>query len=299
MPDYSNMNGGASANSVNTNTIALFAEDGTMLRFAYRNETMFLSIIPRVSDPSTGRQRWPREMGHSIALRPQQAAALWKAFESCILPDIENGTDHIGYVVVPLNREATSLCGFSYTAGKCCFSIFNNVSVDRTCNEVYTYMFDTTATINEYNPNTGTYSIKEIQSQLFVVIWAIKVFAEFSANFVGHGAKNATAFNHDMLMSHLSAICTKLGVTPGGYGSYRGSYGNQNPQGGYSNDGPSMTSAQPRLMSPMTNPISAPMPGSENDGVSWASGMTDASMVGHTAMTPVEQVSQLSDMISQ
>lgn len=292
MPDFgqngNGMNGGASVNSVTTNSIVLFAQDGTMLRFGFRNETMFLTIIPVVTDPASGKRRWPKEMGHTAALRPQNAAALWKAFERAILPDMEAGKDHLGYAVVPLNRDGTSLCGFSFAGGRVCFSIFNNVSMERTCNEISTYMFDPTPVINDYNPNTGTYTVMDIQGQVYVTVWAIKTFAEQSSNFVGHGAKNATAFNHDMIMAHLSAIMGKLGVTPSPYGTYRGR-SNGIPMGGYSNDGPSATAGQASLMQP---PVA-----NGNDGVTWDTAMAENAMVGHTGVTPVQPVSQLSDLM--
>lgn len=294
MPDYGNsmmngMNGGAAVNAVSTTSIALFAGDSTMLRFAFRNDTMFLSIIPCINDPASGKRRWPREMGHTVALRANQAAALWHAFEKAILPDMEKQQDHLGYAAVPLNRDGTNLCGFSYAGGRVCFSIFNNVGSDRTCNEISTFMFEPTPIINDYNPNTGSYNIMEVQGQVYVTVWAIKTFAELASNFVGHGAKNADAFNHDMMMSYLSAMITKLGVTPGGYGTYRGAGMRMAPMGGYSNDGPSATAGQSSLLQPPQGP--------SNDGVTWNSSMADSNMVGHTNLTPVQQVSELSELI--
>lgn len=291
--------GGASVNAVSTNgAIALFAADSTMLRISFRNDTMFINIIPRVNDPTTGKGKWPREMAHIASLRPQHAAALWNGFKQAILPDIEKGQDHLGYVAVPLNRDGTTLVGFSYVGKKICFSIFNNVNTERTCSEVSSFICDVTPVINDYNPNTGAYSILEIQSQAYVLTYAIKTFAELASNWVGHGAKYATSYNNDMLMSHLQAIVTKLGVTPMGFGAYRGSNGGSfnrfggggmpGPMGGYSNDGPSATSNQLQLMQP---------PAPSNDGVAWNNAEVEASTVGHTAITPVQQVSQLSDLM--
>ena len=121
MADYNNQNG-TSVNSINTNSIAIFGADGTMLRLGFKNDMMFLSIIPKIMDPNTGKPKWPREMSKHAALRPAQAAALYNGFMQKLLPDIESKTDHMGYVAVSLNLSGTTLCGFGY-AGDCasCF----------------------------------------------------------------------------------------------------------------------------------------------------------------------------------
>ena len=144
----------------------------------------------------------------------------------------------------------------------------------------------------------------EFQSQAYVLLMAIKVFAEFAGNAVGHGAKYAAAYNSDMMMSYLQAIVAKTGANPMGYGSYRG--GNMNrfgaggsfsggnggfnagPMGGYSNDGPSATSNQMQLMPP---------PAPSNDGVSWNSTDAESSTVGQTVVAPVQLVSSLADLM--
>lgn len=305
MTNTTNTSGGATVNQINTNSIAIFGAESTMLRIAFRNETMFLTIIPRVMKEGDPKPRWPRENGHSVALRPQQAAALYRAFEQAILPDIEKGQDHMGYAAIPLNRDSTNLCGFTYGGGRVMFSIFSGVSLERTCSDVTTFIFDTTPVINDYNPNTGAYNVLEVQGQAFVIVWALKNFAEMVSNVAGHNVKVANAYNQDMMMSYLQGMITKLGVTPGGYGSYRGRAGaNAAPMGGYANDGPSATAAQLGLMAPpsgsalasLSMPNTNPLPNS-NDAVSWNSSYAESATVGHDAMPPMNQVGQLSDLI--
>lgn len=302
MADY-NQNG-TSVNSVNTNSIALFGSDGTMLRVAFKNDMMFLSIIPKIMDPSTGKPKWPREMAKHAALRPAHAAALYNGFMQKLLPDIESKTDHVGYVAVSLNFSGTTLCGFGYVGGMVTFAIFNNVSTDRTCNEVSTYTFDATPVINAYNPNTGTFEVEETQAQLYVIVWALKNFAEMCGNYTGHGAKMAMSYNLDMIMSNLQSICVKLGVTPSAYGSYRGQYAGYNggftnnfaaPQGGYANDGPAASA--PSATAGQT-PLMQPSPIGENDTTSWGTGYTESATVGHNTVAAVQQVSSLEELMS-
>lgn len=299
MADYNNPNG-TSVNSVNTNSIAIFGADGTMLRLGFKNDMMFLSIIPKIMDPNTGKPKWPREMSKHAALRPAQAAALYNGFMQKLLPDIESKTDHMGYVAVSLNLSGTTLCGFGYVGGMATFSIFNNVSADRTCNEVSTYTFEATPIINAYNPNTGTFEVDDTQAQLFIIVWALRNFAEMCSNYTGHGAKMAMTYNLDMIMSNLQSMCVKLGVTPSAYGSYRGQYNGYGngftnnfaaPQGGYTNDGPdpSATAGQAPLMQP--SPIG------ENATTSWGTGYTESATVGHNAVTAVQQVSSLEELM--
>lgn len=198
--------------SVSTNSIAIFAQDSTMLRLGFKNDLMFLTIIPRVEDPSGGKARWPKEMGHTVSFRAHQAYALYEGFKQTILPDIQEKKDHVGYCVVPLNRESSTLCGFSYAGGRAVFSIFMSVGMDRTCSETYSFMFEPTSVIDTYNPTTGAYSTIEVQAQLFIIVEALRVFGEFGGNFVGHSAKNAMGWNTNQIISYLKAIATKMNV---------------------------------------------------------------------------------------
>ena len=198
--------------SVSTNSIAIFAQDSTMLRLGFKNDLMFLTIIPRVEDPSGGKARWPKEMGHTVSFKAHQAYALYEGFKQTILPDIQEKKDHVGYCVVPLNRESSTLCGFSYAGGRAVFSIFMSVGMDRTCSETYSFMFEPTSVIDTYNPTTGAYSTIEVQAQLFIVVEALRVFGEFGGNFVGHSAKNAMGWNTNQIISYLKAIATKMNV---------------------------------------------------------------------------------------
>lgn len=263
---------GALVASVNTNSLPLFAADGTMLRIAFKNDTMFLTIIPKVPDPNGGKPRWPKELGHTANIRPNVAAALYEGFKEKMLPDVEAKRDHEGYLVVATNREATNLCGFTYVGGQAIFSIFNNVGADRTCNEIYSFVFDPTVVIDKYNSATGAYEVCELQGQLFVLLHALCTWYELSSNVVGHNVKNASAWANDRLISYLTAIATKLGAVPAQYGSYRGS------SGSYANDGPNFNAQS-----------------GSNDGVSWQTGAAAEASVGHTSPSAVnvQQVSSL------
>lgn len=211
MPNYAANNDNGLL-SVNTNSIAIFAQDSTMLRIAFKNDLMFLTIIPKVEDPSGGKARWPKEMGHTVSFRAPQAYALYEGFKQTILPDIDAKKDHPGYCVVPLNRESSTLCGFAYAGGHAVFTIFMSVGVDRTCSEAYSYMFDPTMVIDTYNPATGAYTTIEVQAQLFIIVEALRVFGEFGANFVGHSAKNAMGWNTNQIITYLKAIAAKMNV---------------------------------------------------------------------------------------
>lgn len=292
-----NMQGsvGGTVSEVNTNSIAMFAADGTMLRVGFRGDTMFLTIIPRVSDPNGGRPRWPKEMGHTASMRPQHAMALYDGFMKRILPDIDRKQDHVGFCVVPLNRDATNLCGFSYAGGHATFTIFNGVSADRTCSDQYSFMFDPTPMIDSYNPNTGNYEIAEVQGQLFVIVEGLRSFGECSVNAVGHEVRNANSWNSDMIISHLRSIATKLGVTAGQYGRYRGAGG----YGGYGYTGgntPFVADEQPSS-SYNQAPLNVPSQLGSNDNVTWSAGFSEAANVGHTGVPDVQQVSSLDSLM--
>jgi len=219
-------------NEVNTSGLAVFSADSTMLRIGFAGDSMFLTIIPRVQDPNGGRPRWPRELGHTASFKAHLARALYDGFMKKILPDIEAGKDHIGHVVVPLNREGTNLAGFSYVGGRAVFTIFMNTAADKVCSEQYSFMFEQTAMIDEYNPNTGSYTVFPAEGQLFVVVEALRSFSEAMTAAAGHGNKRASAWITDMTASYVRGIAQKLNVNAMQFGSFRGS-GPDSGYGGY------------------------------------------------------------------
>lgn len=279
MPDYGTPQG-ANAYAVRTNSIAFFAGDSTMLRIAFSGDSMFFTIIPKVADPNGGKPRWPKDMGHTAAFRPQTAMALYEGFKKTILPDVEMGRDHPGYCVVPLNREATTLAGFTYAGGHAIFTIFMNVAADRTCNEQYSFMFEPTTIVADYAPLNGSYKVLEVQAQLYVILEALRAFGVAPTNVYAHANKNATAWTTDSIISHLRAIAMRTGATPGQYGQYRGADG-----ANFNYDGTSRFSDGPSPSSPTFQ---------DNSGnTNWSTGYSAAATDGHTAMTPVNQVSSL------
>ena len=293
MPTMMNNYGGGNGNengvlSINTNSIALFAADSTMLRISFKNDLMFFTIIPKVEDPSGGRPRWPKEMCHTVTFRAPAAYALYKGFMTTILPDIEAKKDHPGYCVVPLNRESSSLCGFSWAGGKAVFSIFNGVGIDRTCSEIYNYIFEPTQVIDTYNPATGQYTTMEVQAQLFVIVEALHIFGEFGGNFVGHSAKNAMGFNQERMLTYLKAIAQKMNVdvpnTIGFYGSnsYSGST-NFPPISSAAAQQPTLNTAADVNMNP--------------SAANWSTASTVANTAGNTPTPQVEAVTSLDSLI--
>lgn len=283
MPVYGSAQQDANAYAVRTNSIAFFAGDSTMLRISFNGDSMFFTIIPKVADPNGGKARWPKDMGHTAAFRPQTAMTLYEGFKRTILNDIEEGRDHPGYNVVPLNREATTLAGFTYAGGHVIFSIFMNVAADRTCNEQYSFMFEPNQLVTDYSPLNGTYKVLELQGQLYVILEALRTFGIAPINAFAHATKNATAWTTDNMISHLRAIALRVGATPAQYGQFRGADG-----ANFNYDGSSRFSDGP----------SAGGSGYQNGGnTNWSTGYQDTATDGHVAMTPVNQVSSLESLM--
>lgn len=288
MPNGFNDNATNGILKVNTNSIALFAPDSTMLRVSFSNDSMFLSIIPKVDDPAGGRARWPKELGHSVGFRPAQAMALYKGFMQTIAPDIEAKRDHAGYCVVPLNMAASTLCGFSWAGGHAVFSIFNGVGVDRTCSEISNFMFEPTQMIDTYNPATGAYTVIEVQAQLFVIVEALRVFGEMGANFVGHGAKNAMGWSMNRILDYLKAMADKMNVQlPNSY-----SFSGNNFGGGMSNFPTAGASAAMSQQPSLNNAGDVNM-----NAVNWSSASQVEAEKNSAGAPQVEQVSSLDALI--
>lgn len=263
MADQTNSN----VNSVNSNSIALFSAEGNMLRIAYKNEMMLVTIIPKVMED--GRARWPKDLGRTAMLRPQACAALYQRIVSQVLPAIAQGTDLPGYVAVPTNRDNTNLCGVGYANGRVTFNIFMSVDNARRCTDVSSYIFDVTPVIFDYDPGTGKYDMAESNGQFYVFMHALDMCAKVMSGAVGQNCKMTTNFYISQIIAYLRALATKLGVTPEQYGSFSG------PR----DDGPSFNGGSS---------------GGSSGAASWSMGAQDS---GANGPMSVEQLSSLESLM--
>lgn len=272
---YENQNPGATndqnAFAVNSNSIAMFSADGTMLRFSFKNDRLILTIIPRVEDPAGGRPRWPRELGKSAILQPVQASALYNLFMEKMSQEIIEGKDHDGYLAVGLNRDFTSLVGIGWKNGNGELIICQNVNADRTCSTVSRYPFQKQMAIDNYDPTSGQYTVKEIDAQFLLFVETLRAFNGAVGGSDAHMVKNLTNYNFNQIMNHLKALALKMGVTVQNtpmyqYGNHGGATGGAFASGG-------------------------------NESVTYTTGYQENAMSNQTAIPEVDTSANLSDLL--
>lgn len=262
-----NQNNGSNVISVSTNSIAMFANDGTMLKFSFKNDRIIFTITPRIVDESTGKQKWPKDLGHSAILPPTTAATFYNAIMSNLYDEIREGRDHKGFLTVPLNRDCTALIGLSWVNNVATLAIFNNVNADRTCTNIHTFQFQITTSIDNYDPQSGNFMVKEVQGQLYLFIEILAAFDEAIGGAYAHSVKNIQNYNYNQIMNHLKAIAIKIGASV--QTNYTSQYGNASA---FSSGG--------------------------NDTVNYTTGYQESAMTGHVPQTEVETISSLQDMLS-
>lgn len=264
-----NQNNGSNVVSVNTNSIAMFANDGTMLKFSFKNDRIIFTITPRVVDESTGRQKWPKELGHSAILPPTTAAAFYNAIMLNLYDEIRENRDHNGFLTVPLNRDCTALIGLSWVNNTATLAIFNNVNPDRTCTNIHTFQFQITTSIDNYDPQSGNFTVKEVQGQLYLFIETLAAFDNVIGGACAHSVKNISNYNYNQIMNHLKAIAIKVGASI--QTNYTSQYGNGN-----------------------TNTSSS----GGNETVNYTTGYQESAMADHIPQTEVETIGSLQDMLA-
>lgn len=226
-PSTNNQNQ-TNVNNVNSNGITLFSAESHMLRIGFKNDTLMISIRPKVMGED-GRPRWPKDGERFSALRPWMASALYNQVVAEMLPYVAKKEDYPGYITVPTNRDNTHLVGIGYQAGRVTFNIFNNVGSDCRCSDSMSYTFDTIPVISQYDPTSGKYSVTDAQGQFHVFLLFLNAASIDLFGAPAHGAKVGTYYNMSQIVAYIRAIAAKMGVTPSPYGNYRG----------YSDDGSS------------------------------------------------------------
>lgn len=222
--------------AVNTNTrgTQFMNREGfqpSTLLFGYWNELISLKMHPALEQSAqTDGKVFNYEVVVNTAITLEKAAVLVDRIEKDIIPAYQEGKET--FRGVPVGGDSLIGVGVKkvnddYAAY---FGIFK--SLDETTKKPETaifYEFKTTYTVDNYNHETGDFSVTQgIPSELMVFLGLLKAAQVGLSNATAHATRNVDRYFRDKLTNQLEEIGGKLGIAPKQKSWGGNSYGNRN-----------------------------------------------------------------------
>ena len=232
MPYGNNQNGQQGSFSVSSSLISMFDENSNQLRVAGYDSGLQLAIwIPERND---GHVTYPKEKRFSVILSQEAAAVLDHVVNRELIAAIEqNQTFRKGIVT---NRSATNIVDLIRDEqGDVYLQIHKELDMNKVPKYTFVYKFDKSNIIQNYDPSTGEFEVKQADVQLAMFCNTISAYNGI-AMAAGHGSRVAMNYSIGRMYQYLQAIAQKLGAAVN-TSSYSGgtSYQPQNRGDGYNN----------------------------------------------------------------
>lgn len=215
--------------NVNTRGIQFMNSEGhfpSTLQVGYWNEMLSFKINPALEkSQQTETKKFDYEKVISTAITLEKATILAEKIEREVLPAFYNNTEI--FKGVPVGGDSLVGVGTKNMDGEMIayFAIFKSLDENTKKPEVsMIYEFRSGYTVDNYNPQTGEFSIsKNIPSELILFMEVLKSARSGLTNAIAHSIRFADKFSRDRIHNQLDEIAAKLGVS-GKFKSNSGSY---------------------------------------------------------------------------
>lgn len=219
--------------NVNTRGMQFMNSDGfypsTML-FGFWNEMISIKIHPALDkEHQTDSRKFNYEEVVSTAITLEKAALLADKIENELLPNF--GTKSL-FRGVPVGGDSLIGVGIRHEEGSpdiAYLAIFKALDEETKKPEVSIYYeFKTGMTINDYNPNTGEFTVEQnIPSELNVFLAGLRASVSALTHAEAHSSRAVDKWFRDRLMNNIQEIAQKLGVSTQGSWSGNKNYSNK------------------------------------------------------------------------
>ena len=215
--------------SVNTNIYQFKNKEGfepSTLQIRGWDEMLSMRINPALEPSKQSKEQiFDYERFVATSLNMEKAMLLLYKINKDIIPAIENDEEKNIGINVGGDSLITVGTGKKITGSiKPYLAIFKGLNPDtKKPEQSIFYEFKTSMTIDDYDANTGNYTVNEgYQAELYLFMDILKSFIQSAA--VAHNIRYNTRYTSDRLVSNVTAIANKVGADTG-YKSSGSSYG--------------------------------------------------------------------------
>lgn len=204
---------------VNTRGLSFFNNESTLesstMQLGYWNEMVSLRINPALpEDKQTETNKFDYEVSLSTALTLDKTITLKKAIDEDILPafnekrEISKG--------VPVGGNSVISVGIKLVDDKpeAFLAIYKSLDSDtKKPGDMLTYNFRTVYTVDDYNPETGEYTLTQgVPGELNVFTRALGAAVEALTNAMAHSMRNVNRYANEQQKTLMNEIASKVGV---------------------------------------------------------------------------------------
>lgn len=227
MANYNNNNGFVPI-TTNTSSISYFSDEDVMLKQSFYTEGnngggISLSFCMAEQDPTTGKNKYPKDKRQSLILNVERAAAFENMINTCFIPKYTKG-EPCSFGIFLNNRNDAML--------EICLSENKTVSLRYTTNinenkipgNIYYFPFKKTMMIKDYNTNNGNCDVSEIDGLFFAFCRGLRAFNDSNSLAYAHNEKHSNKYTQDQIIKQVGEIAIKLGLTPTVPGFNGGTY---------------------------------------------------------------------------
>ena len=197
-------------NRVNTTGVVLFDQESCMLKCAFLDDSLALTIGEPLKGPD-GKNTFPDSQRYSALITVDRAAALYDIIIHGVLPALEKGEDYCAGVFV--NRNKTKIVQIRVQDKEVYLVLCMNINENRITESSHVFHFQKNDIITGYNPSTGdSDSQSTVHGAFFVFTKWIECGVGGISGGAGHSAKKVLQFQNDRFYQMLRQIATKVGV---------------------------------------------------------------------------------------
>ncbi len=212
---YNNGNNGGDFQQVhvNSSTLMMFSGD-SCLRISLYDQTLSLAFIPAVTDPNTGKRRFPKENALNALLTAERVTALYSIMKHRTQTALE---EHHGRSdAITCNRDGTTmLCVEVTPENQVNLTLHTEIGEDRIPKRSMTFTFQEIIPIMNYNPTTGEFTAGDapIHAQMKLFMMMLEGFCYATIGAEHHFGKYSDRFSDRRMMGAIGAMANSLGVT--------------------------------------------------------------------------------------
>lgn len=216
--------------TVTTSLLSFFDDASYQLRIAGLESALSISIWTPAVSPE-GKVTYPREARVNLNLHPANVKALFDAImdKEGLLENFQNGKDDC--VGLYSNNARTNMVTVSCRSGDFYLNLYKEIGEDKKPKQVYQFKFVKTPVIHGYDPNTGEFEVKPVESQFGLFVKTLEAYSMIG-EMAGHSVRTACKFTISKFYDYLGAIAAKVGATlpqnyppRNNYNNYQSQYG--------------------------------------------------------------------------
>ena len=207
-------NGGQNNNSftkvsISTNSLSLFDENGSIMKFGFLNETLSIGFMPQIM--SDGKRSYPVEARVNFIVNAERVAALHDVIiMEKVLSAISEGHNYNGGIF--LDNKKNRVFEIRVQNGEVFAVYYIDIDADRKPKRTITFKFAKAPIIEKYNPDSGEFELHEAHAQFFLFVKLLSGFLECVSGITAHSHKYTNNYQNNKISRMLEDLCVKMGI---------------------------------------------------------------------------------------